>query len=277
MAAKVVSNFPRKQKDDNPTSKKFVSLKKESKLHDKSRAKPQSNKRTAETISIPSVHAETPDIRKEEIVPAETKETLKNVAKPIHKLSNSPVELEKQKKLPLSPKLEKRKPAEALSNPTKLIAHRLKTHESNKKRAAAEEDSSLDAYKHKPRNEPTVKPAPKYGISTILGKDAADRDNKNVPNGKVIPYGYKSLPPSPSKLPVSDKPVQPAPTVTVTATAKTKKLAVPKAKVLKVNKTEDPTQKKPVVPNANTTAPVKTLKTPRSTPARVNVYFCWYR
>lgn len=73
-----------------------------------------------------------------------------------------------------------------------------------------------DTYTHKSRTQPEAdsKTAPgpkKYGIDATMKQDEEDRFTKDIPNGRVIPFGYKSPPETPHKSGRSTAAAKPEP------------------------------------------------------------------
>ena len=67
------------------------------------------------------------------------------------------------------------------------------------------DSNPYDTYKHTPRNQKptadskTPNGPKKYGINAKMQQDEDDKFAKEIPNGRVIPFGYKSPPETPSK------------------------------------------------------------------------------
>ena len=146
-------------------------------------------------------------------VPDSNGTDVKVVTKPV-------VDSEKSQKLPLTPKTKKK------TKDTKDVAKNINSTSKAPNNGTSAADKSVtsprnvaspavpsrvdsspkpkhNTYKLKPRNEPEVKAhikgPKKYGIGITLEKEAEDRDHKTLPNAKIIPFGYQSVPPSPAK------------------------------------------------------------------------------
>ena len=265
---KSVNSSPRKQKAEaEATSEKPKSIKSESKPVQKPPAKakeavnkqspkkeapkaqpvkpvtsPKIAKKDAKAISIPVATTETPVPRS----PAKETSQPKKVAEP-----------EKPKKLPLSPKVEKKK--NNVSKPT-LSKSVDKSKETDQ--------SAADTYTHKSRSQPSDKK--KYGVGVDLQKDLLERDSKSVPNGKVIPFGYQSLPGSPTKPITGEKPVKDTnkPKVTNSTTSKATKPTIPPVKTPKPGATVSSPRT-----NENAKTPIpKSVKIAKKTPIQVCTY-----
>lgn len=97
--------------------------------------------------------------------------------------------------------------APAVKPPSKVVTEKPKTDTPAKKTPAPKklptpQANPYDNYKHKARNqepEPPKNQPRKYGVAADMKREEETRLNKDLPEGKVIPFGYKSPPESPLK------------------------------------------------------------------------------
>lgn len=151
------------------------------------------------------------DIETSRKIPVKTKPEVKKVSNPVPKQKEDVTPKPKvvaDKDIPKDTKRKtsdnEGKPADKQPKPiAKPEKSTLSENNSEKKNVMPRpKPNPLETYKHSPRNQPVDLSGAhkKYGVGIDMKRDVEARDSKSIPNGKVMPFGYKSPPDSPTKL-----------------------------------------------------------------------------